>query len=371
MKKAHFSDSQILAILKQAENGVPVPELCREHGMSNSSFYKWRSKYGGMDASLMARIKELEEENRRLKKMYAEERLKAEIIQEGDGKKVVKASERKLMALEIAANRDVSISLICRTFSISETCYRYQSKLNSDNEKIANLLLGLAENQRNRGFGLCFLYLRNVKMYPWNHKRVYRIYRELELNMRIKPHKRLIREVPEPLAVPETINECWSIDFMHDQLSDGRSCRLFNVIDNFNRKGLAIGADISRPTERVIRSLEQIVEWRGKPKKIRCDNGPEYISHKLAAWTREKGIELCFIQPGNPQQNAYIERFNRTVRYDWLSQYIYRDIEELQDRATRWLWTYNHERPNMGIGGITPIQKLKLTQRKRSTAVLY
>ena len=87
MKKSRFSDSQILAILKQAENGVPVPELCREHGMSSASFYKWRAKYGGMDASLMSRLKELEEENRRLKKMYAEERLKAEIVQEALAKK--------------------------------------------------------------------------------------------------------------------------------------------------------------------------------------------------------------------------------------------------------------------------------------------
>lgn len=87
MKKASFSDSQILAILKQAESGVPVAELCREHGMGNSTFYKWRSKYGGMDASLMARMKELEDENRRLKKMYAEERLKAEVIQEAMAKK--------------------------------------------------------------------------------------------------------------------------------------------------------------------------------------------------------------------------------------------------------------------------------------------
>lgn len=110
------------------------------------------------------------------------------------------------------------------------------------------------------------------------------------------------------------------------------------MIDDFNREGLAIDADISLPAERVIRS----------------DNGPEYISHKLAVWAKNNGIELCFIQPGNPQQNAYIERFHRTVRYDWLNHYIYSDIEELQSRATQWLWTYNHERPNMGVGGITP-----------------
>ncbi len=144
---------------------------------------------------------------------------------------MVKASDRKVMAKEAIALYNISISLVCRTFSISETCYRYDSKLSRDNEKIADLLLGLTQNQRNWGFGLCFLYLRNVKGYPWNHKRVYRIYKELELNLRIKPHKRLKRERPEPLAVPKVINDCWSMDFMHDQLSDGRSCRLFNVID--------------------------------------------------------------------------------------------------------------------------------------------
>ena len=284
---------------------------------------------------------------------------------------MVKASERKLMAQGVVKSKKMSIALACRPFLISETCYRYTPKLSSENEKIADLLLGLTQSQRNWGFGLCFLYLRNVKSYGWNHKRVYRIYRELSLNLRIKPNKRLNREVPQPLAVPEKENECWSMDFMHEQLSDGRSCRLFNVIDDFNREGLIIDADISLPAERVIRSLEQIIEWKGKPKAIRCDNGPEYISQKLADWAEHNEITLLFIQPGNPQQNAYIERFNRTVRYDWLSHYIYADIEDLQDRATSWLWTYNNERPNMGIGGITPIQKRRLTKSMNSTPELH
>ncbi len=207
---------------------------------------------------------------------------------------------------------------------------------------------------------MCFLYLRNVKGYPWNHKRVYRIYCELELNLRIKPKKRLVREKPEPLSVPEAINEVWSMDFMHDQLSDGRSYRLFNVIDDYNREGLGIEVDFSLPSERVIRSLEQIIEWRGKPKALRCDNGPEYISGAIQAWAEKRSIRLEHIQPGKPQQNAYIERYNRTVRYDWLEQYLFDSIAEVQDFATRWLWTYNHERPNMGLGGITPKQKLAL-----------
>lgn len=264
------------------------------------------------------------------------------------------------MAKEAVAKLGVRISLACEAFVISQTCYRYQAKLSSENMEIADWLVRLTHNQRNWGFGLCFLYLRNVKGFGWNHKRVYRIYRELELNLRIKPKKRLVREKPEPLAQPEFINQMWSMDFMHDQLSDGRCFRTFNVIDDFNREGLCIEVDFSLPSERVIRALDQVIEWRGKPKAIRCDNGPEYISSKIMEWAEKQRIRLEHIQPGKPQQNAYIERYNRTVRYDWLAQYLFDSIEEVQKHATRWLWTYNNERPNMAIGGITPKRKLNL-----------
>jgi putative transposase len=153
------------------------------------------------------------------------------------------------------------------------------------------------------------------------------------------------------LAVPTAINISWSMDFMHDQLEDGRSYRLFNVIDDYNREGLGIEVDLSLPSERVVRALDQIIEWREKPTQIRCDNGPEDTSATLAAWANRQDIALLFIQPGNPQQNAYIERYNRTVRYDWLAQYLCHSIEEVQEYATRWLWTYNNERPNMALGG--------------------
>ena len=273
---------------------------------------------------------------------------------------MVKPSERCQMAKKVVVYHEISISLACRIFQISETCFRYKRKLSAENIRIADWLVRLTNNQRNWGFGLCFLFLRNVKGFGWNHKRVYRIYRKLELNLRIKPKKRLKREKPEPLAVPKAANQTWSMDFMHDQLADGRSYRLFNVIDDFNREGLGIEVDFSLPAERVIRSLNQIIEWRGKPCAIRCDNGPEYISGLLKQWAEEHSIRLEFIQPGKPQQNAYIERYNRTVRYDWLAQYLFDSIADVQDYATRWLWTYNHERPNMGLGGITPKQKLAM-----------
>lgn len=265
------------------------------------------------------------------------------------------------MAQQAVQVTGASVRLACRAFGISEACYRYQARLSTENAEIADLLIRLTHNQRNWGFGLCFLYLRNVKGHRWNHKRVYRIYRELELNLRIKPKKRIVREKPEPLAVPEAINQCWSMDFMHDQLADGRSFRLFNVIDDFNREALAIDIDLSLPAERVVRALDQVIEWRGKPQAIRSDNGPEYIGHTLKVWAEERGIRLDHIQPGKPQQNAYVERYNRTVRYDWLGHYLFESIAEAQDYATSWMWTYNHERPNMALGGITPKQKLAMT----------
>ena len=164
---------------------------------------------------------------------------------------MVRPSQRREMAQCAVAQRDVAIRLACEIFTVSETCYRYVAKRNTENEIIANWLIRLTDNQRSWGFGLCYLFLRNVKRFPWNHKRVYRIYRELELNLRIKPRRRLVREKPEPLAVPTEINQTWSMDFMHDQLGDGRSFRLFNVIDDFNREALGIEVDFSLPSERI------------------------------------------------------------------------------------------------------------------------
>lgn len=158
------------------------------------------------------------------------------------------------MALHAVANKAVSIRLACSAFMISETCYRYKSVLNDDNALIAELLVDLAEDQTDWGVGQCFFYLRNVKGYTWNHKRVYRIYCELALNLRIRPRRRLKRNVPEPLKEPTKQNQVWSMDFMHDQLIDGRHYRLFNVIDDFKREGLAMEAGFSLPTLRVIRA---------------------------------------------------------------------------------------------------------------------
>lgn len=163
--------------------------------------------------------------------------------------------------------------------------------------------------------------------------------------MRIKPRNRLQRDKPEPLAVPETPNEVWSMDFMADQIVDDWSFRTLNVLDGFNREELAIEVGFSLPSERVVRALNQLIGWRRKPLAIRVD----VHSARQA------------------QQNAYVEHHNRTVMTEWLGRYHFESIAEVQNHAIRWLWTHNNELPNngigigigIGIGGMTPIQKLK------------
>ncbi|SMR73062.1 Integrase core domain-containing protein, partial [Marinobacterium sediminicola] len=104
------------------------------------------------------------------------------------------------------------------------------------------------------------------------------------------------------------------------------------------------------------RTLSQLIEWRGKPSHIRCDNGPEFISHEFTNWARKHDIRIEYIQPGKPQQNAYIERHNRTLRYSWVSKHLFETLEDVQDYATQWLWFYNHERPHKANGGQPPLK---------------
>lgn len=187
---------------------------------------------------------------------------------------------------------------------------------------------------------------------------MHRVYCEMKLNKRRKHKRRLPARDPEPLAVPEAANHCWSCDFMSDALWDGRRFRTFNVVDDFNREALAIEVDTSLPSERVVRVLDQTAEVRGLPAKLRFDNGPEFISIKVADWAERNQVELEFIKPGRPMQNGFIERFNRTYREAVLDMYIFENLDEVREKTDEWLETYNHHRPHDSLGGMPPSEYL-------------
>lgn len=189
-----------------------------------------------------------------------------------------------------------------------------------------------------------------------NHKRIRRIYREIGLNIRVKPKRRLPSREAMPLVVPQRANVSWSVDFMSDALSSGKRFRTFNVIDDFNREILWIGTDTSIPAQRVIRILDQIARLRGYPKQIRSDNGPEFLSHRTREWASNHQVHWHFIQPGKPAQNAFIERFNRTFREEVLDAYLFSSVAEIQEIAFDWMEMYNSFRPHEALANLTPQQ---------------
>lgn len=178
----------------------------------------------------------------------------------------------------------------------------------------------------------------------------------MALHLKRKPKKRLPARAAQTLVVPLQANQTWSLDFMSDSLSNGRAFRTLNVLDDFNREALWIEVDTCLPAERVVRVLEQLLDWRGKPTQIRMDNGPELISQRLERWAQEKQIDLLHIQPGKPAQNAYIERFNRTFREDVLDAYLFDDLQEVRHITENWLEDYNTIRPHEALQGFSPRQ---------------
>ena len=240
----------------------------------------------------------------------------------------------------------------CRTVQVSRCAYRYQAKRSVD-EPIAKELQQLAKRQPRWGCGKMSDYLRN-QGHAWNHKRIRRVYRALALHLQRKPKKRLPARTAQMLVVPGQADQTWSLDFMSDSLSNGRTFRTLNVIDDFNREALWIEVDTSLPAERVVRVLEQLLSWRGTPTRIRMDNGPELISKRLESWAQEQQIELFHIQPGKPAQNAYIERFNRTYREEVLDAYLFDNLEEVRTITEHWLEDYNTIRPHEALQGLPP-----------------
>jgi putative transposase len=239
--------------------------------------------------------------------------------------------------------------------------YYYTPKRSNDDE-VRQRLSELSLLHNRWGFWMMHHHLRHLN-YHWNHKRVYRIYTEMGLNLRRRHKKRLPVRVMEPLLQPIRPNITWSMDFMHDVLSNKINFRSLNIIDDYNRECLGITIDTTLNSKRVIRQLEQLVGWRGIPQRIRVDNGPEFIAGALGEWTKSKGIELKFIEPGKPYQNGYMERFNRSFREEVLDNYCFDRLTEAQAMAHAWMWIYNNQRPHTALENKPPVVFLQQHQK--------
>lgn len=264
----------------------------------------------------------------------------------------MKPVERKPVATYLMNTFGLSQRRACQLTKLSRTGYRYESKGYNDQVLRARLKELAAQYSR---YGYLLLHgLLKAEGTVVNKKRTYRVYTEEGLQVRTKKRKKLTR----PMLVmdsPEHVNDRWSMDFVSDQLSNGRRFRVLNVVDDFSREVIGQLTEFSISGARVARFLDRIIECRGKPTRITCDNGTEFTSKAMFFWSKETGTKLNFIQPGKPTQNAFVESLNGKFRDNCLNQHWFRTIEEARFEIDQWRYHYNHERPHSSLNYLTPV----------------
>lgn len=258
----------------------------------------------------------------------------------------------------LVTEHQLPVRRACRAVGLSRTAwYRRPAAPATRDGAVMEALLAVVEQQGRWGFWKCFDRLR-LDGHAWNHKRVHRVYCALRLNLPRRTKRRVPTRLRQPLVAPSTLNGIWALDFMEDALYGGRRFRTLNILDEGNREALAIEIGTSIPSARVVRVLEQLLLLYGQPQALRLDNGPELTAQVLTDWCREHTIELRYIQPGKPDQNAFIERFNRTYREEVLDAYVFASLAEVQAITDEWLRTYNDYRPHDSLGRIPPTRYL-------------
>jgi putative transposase len=249
----------------------------------------------------------------------------------------------------------LSVQRACRLVRLSRTA-SYQPPMPAsrrDAAVIAVLTDAVARYPR-WGFWKLYDWMR-TQGHSWNHKRVHRVYCALRLNLPRRTTRRVPRRIRQPLIAPPVLNQTWALDFMTEPLYDSRRVRLLTILDEGNREGLEIGMGPSLPARRVTRILDELVALHGRPTAVRVDNGPEFTSQVFVDWCTERGVAIHYIQPGKPDQNAYIERFNRSYRTEVLNAHLFESIAELRAVTDAWLEVYNRERPHDSLGRVPPL----------------
>ena len=235
---------------------------------------------------------------------------------------------------------------------------RHVSKKSCDNEKIKDRIQCIAHERRRFGYRRIHMILRREGM-TVNHKKVFRLYQQLQLKVRKRgSRKKAIGDRLENASLKGP-NECWSLDFLHDTLVNGRKIRLLAVIDEYTRECLNVTVDTGLSGKRVIQILERLIESRGKPKAIKSDNGTEFTSNAILNWTSDNGLKWQYIQPGKPQQNGYIESFNGKCRDECWNENLFFSVAHASEIAEKWRSDYNHARPHSSLHGRTPVEVMR------------
>jgi len=262
----------------------------------------------------------------------------------------------------LVQEHQLSVQRACRVVRLSRAAYyRPRTDAVPRDAAVIDALAAVAERHGRWGFWKCFARLR-VQGETWNHKRVYRVYCALRLNLPRRTTRRVPKRPRQPLAAPARLNQTWALDFVSDTLYDGRRVRALTMLDEGNREALDVIVGVSLPSARVVRALDDLVTVHGAPVAVRVDNGPEFFAQTCFEWCAAHGVAIHYLQPGKPDQNAYIERFNRSYRTEVLNAHVVESAGELQALSSSWLQIYNTERPHDSLGRVPPLTFLPRPQ---------
>lgn len=269
----------------------------------------------------------------------------------------MKPAARRVAVDHLIDHFDVGLTRSCGLIGISRSCYGYESRRPSDCA-LREAIRVKSQERKRWGYRRLQVLLER-EGFSDNHKRIYRIYCEEGLQVRKRKRKRVRTQRSFELQPSCGPNQRWSLDFMHDSTQSGRNIRLLNIVDDYTREAIWMEVATSISGAYVRRVLDQLVELRGKPKSLLTDNGPESAGSALDAWTYANSIEHHFIQPGKPNQNAYVESFNGRVRDECLNEHWWRNIEHARREVESWRIDYNEVRPHSSLKKLTPSEFAK------------
>lgn len=369
MKRSRFSEEQIIGILKEHEAGVSVADLCRKHGVSDASIYNWKARFGGMDVSEARRLKALEDENTRFEASAGRCNARQRGAEGPLGKEMVTPAAKRKAVSRLKDAFGMSERRACKAIGCCRMTVRYETSRPDDGE-VRERMRAIAQERRRFGYRRLLVMLRREGLVV-NHKKLFRLYREEKLAVRRRGGRKRAIGTRAPMLVPLRPDERWSLDFVSDQLTDGRRFRILAIVDDCTRECLALVVDTSLSGMRVGRELDRLVADRGRPRMIVSDNGSEFTSNAILAWADQNRVEWHYIAPGKPMQNGFIESFNGRLRDELLNETLFTSLAQARVATALWRVDYNTARPHSQIAWRTPDEFASTFTPRRSLALRH
>ncbi|MGA8312297.1 MAG: IS3 family transposase, partial [Terriglobales bacterium] len=356
MPMKRYKPEQIVNLLRQIEveiaNGKTTPQACKEAEITQQTYYRWRKEYGGLKLDQAKRLKELERENAKLKRLVAELSLEKQILKDGGRGKLLSPERRRGAVRHALENYRITERHACRLLGQWRGTQRYEGMGRADEDALTQAIIALASEYGRYGYRRITVELRKAG-WQVGTDRVQRIWRRegLKVPQKQRPRRRLWLNDGSCVRLrPERAKQVWSYDFVSAMTHDGRTLRLLVLIDEFTRECLAIRVARRLGSNEVIETLAEVMLWRGIPEHIRSDNGPEFVAKELRKWLGHVGTGTLYIEPGSPWENGYCESFNGKLRDECLNGEIFYSLKEAQVVIENWRVEYNTIRPHSALG---------------------